>query len=125
MNNGFYNDYEERLLTDGSEELNDESAVEEIEDEESEQYYELPLAIKSRSLIWSVISFASGVLSLALCVFYYVSLIFALGSVMTSLISRKNLGFFERYAIIGLILGIMGFVFGISSFIANMLGIFA
>ena len=124
MNNGFYNDNDDRLLTDGSAEVNEEEEAFDIEDEEAEQYYELPPAIKSRSRIWSVTSFALGVLSLALCVFYYVSLVFAIGSLISSLISRKNLGFFERYAIIGLILGIMGCVCGVFSGIASAIGIF-
>lgn len=131
MDNGFYNDYDDRLIgsgtSDDDEEELDGMAEESEEIKESdpdEEYYELPLAIKSRSLIWSVISFVAGVLSLALCPFYYVSLIFAVGSVVTSMISRRNLGFFEKYAVVGLILGIMGFVFGIFSAIAKSIGIF-
>ena len=123
MSNGFFDDYEDRLLSDGTE--REEELEPEVEnDESSDEYYELPLALKSRSLIWSAISFVAGVLSLAICTFYYVSLVFAVVSIVSSLISRKNLGFFERYSIIGLILGIMGIVFGISSAIAISLGIF-
>ena len=123
MSNGFFDDYEDRLLSDGTEK-DEELELKVEEDENSDEYYELPLAIKSRSLIWSAISFVAGVLSLAICTFYYVSLVFAVVSILSSLISRKNLGFFERYSIIGLILGIMGIVFGISSAIAISLGIF-
>ena len=123
MSNGFFDDYEDRLLSDGTE--REEELEPEVEnDESSDEYYELPLALKSRSLIWSAISFVAGVLSLAICTFYYVSLVFAVVSIVSSLISRKNLGFFERYSIIGLILGIMGILFGISSAIAISLGIF-
>ncbi len=124
MGNGFNNDYEERLLSDGTDKEEEELESEAESDDSSDEYYELPLAIKSRSLVWSVISFVAGVLSLAICTFYYVSLVFAAVSIVSSLISRKNLGFFERYAIIGLVLGIMGIVFGISSAIAASLGIF-
>ena len=126
MSNGFYDDYEDRLLSDGSEE-NTEDEVEDAslsEDEEADEYYELPLAIKSRSLIWSVVSFSAGVLSLALCMVWYVSLFFAVGSIVFSLVSRKNLGFFEKWGILGLIFGIMGVVFGISFAIATAIGIF-
>ena len=126
MSNGFYDDYEDRLLSDGSEE-NTEDEVEDVslsEDEEADEYYELPLAIKSRSLIWSVVSFSAGVLSLALCMVWYVSLFFAVGSIVFSLVSRKNLGFFEKWGILGLIFGIMGVVFGISFAIAKAIGIF-
>ena len=127
MANGFYDEYEDRLLTDGSEENTEEEEKDvslEEDEEEINEYYELPLALKSRSLIWSVVSFSTGVLSLALCLFYYVSLFFATGAIVTSLVSRKNLGFFEKWGVIGLVLGIMGIVCGIFSGIASSLGIF-
>lgn len=118
MSNVFYDDNENRLLAEGSQ-AEEEADKEKAEKEDaSEEYYELPLALKSRSLIWSVTSFVLGVLSLALCFFYYVSLVFAAGAVVTSLVSRKNLGFFEKYAITGLILGIMGAVCGVFSAVA-------
>ena len=123
---GYNNDYNERLLDSG----NDDENLEDFEPEmtkaqESEEYYELPLAIKSRSLIWAVISFAAGILSLALCPFYYVGFVFVAVAVVASLISRHNLGFFEKYSIMGLVFGIMGFVFSAFSLFANILGIFA
>ena len=127
MNTGFYDENDSRLIADGSENVEEATAKTENEVSTqivSEEYYALPEAIKSRSLLWSVISFVLGVLSIAICPLYYVSLVFAIGSVVTSMISRKNLGFFEKYAIFGLILGIMGIVFGISSAIAIRLGIF-
>ena len=127
MSNGFNNDYEDRLLGDGSasSEQYDEFEPAETASADSEEYYELPLAIKSRSLIWAVISFAAGILSLALSSFYYAGFVFAVGSVVTSLISRRNLGFFEKYSIMGLVFGIMGFVFSLFALIANMMGLFA
>lgn len=127
MSTGFYDENDSRLTNDGSEnteEITDKTETAVSTQVVSEEYYALPEAIKSRSLLWSVISFVLGVLSIALCPLYYVSLVFAIGSVVTSMISRKNLGFFEKYAIFGLILGIMGVVFGISSAIAIRLGIF-
>ena len=127
MSNNIYDDYDNRLLSDGSEnaeEIEEYTEPEVAENTASEECYELPKELKSRSLIWSVISFVCGVLSLALCPLYYVSLVFAVGSIVTSLISRKNLGFFDKYAVFGLILGIMGVVFGISAAIAIKLGIF-
>lgn len=127
MSSSFYDDYDNRLLPGGSENTEQEEAkteTEVTEDAVQEEYYTLPPTLKSRSLIWSMVSFIAGILSILLCPIYYVSLVFALASVVTSLISRKNLGFFEKYAIIGLILGMMGIVFGISSLIAARLGIF-
>ena len=123
---GFNNDYNELLLGsgDGDEKLED-FEPEMAKTDESEEYYELPLAIKSRSLIWAVISFAAGILSLALCPFYYVGFVFVGVAVITSLISRRNLGFFEKYSIMGLVFGIMGFVFSTFSLVASMIGLFA
>lgn len=125
MANGIYNDYEERLLTEGTDTKYEEDPRTEKDPETDNEYYELPLAIRSRSLIWSVISFAAGILSLLLCPFYYVSIVFALVSIGSSLISRHNLGFFEKFSIMGLILGIMGVVCSAFSFIAKMIGLFA
>lgn len=127
MTSGFYGDYEERLLGEGTDTKYEEDPRTEKDpdtDPETDEYYELPLAIKSRSLIWSVISFVLGILSLVLCPIYYLSLVLALASVGASLVSRHNLGFFEKYSIMGLILGIMGFVCGVFSLIVDMLGIF-
>ena len=127
MSTGFYDENDSRLTNDGSEnteEITDKTETAVSTQVVSEEYYALPEAIKSRSLLWSVISFVLGVLSIAICPLYYVSLVFAIGSVVTSMISRKNLGFFEKYAIFGLILGIMGIVFGVFSAIVIKLGIF-
>ena len=122
MANGFYNDYDERLLGEGTDTKYEEDPRTEKEPE-SEEYYELPLAIRARSLIWAVISFSAGILSLLLCKFYYVSIVLALVSVGSSLISRRNLGFFEKFSIMGLIFGIMGAVCSVFSLIANLIGL--
>ena len=124
MANGFYNDYDERLLGEGTDTKYEEDPRTEKEPE-SEEYYELPPAIRSRSLIWAVISFSLGILSLLISKVYYVSIAFALVSIGSSLISRRNLGFFEKYSIMGLIFGIMGAVCSIFSFIASAIGLFA
>ena len=123
MSNGFYNDYDERLLGEGTDtKYEEDPRTDNVP--ESDEYYELPLAIKSRSLIWAVISFAASILSLLLCPIYVVGFIFAAVAVASSLISRRNLGFFEKFSIMGLILGIMGFVCSIFSIIANSIGLF-
>ncbi len=124
MSNGFNNEYENRLLGDGTTEEYDEFEPENAASDDSEEYYDLPPAIRSRTLIWAVISFVAGILSLALSSFYYVGFTFAAASVVMSLVSRRNLGFFERYSIMGLVFGIMGFVFSLFAIVANMMGLF-
>ena len=123
MDNGFYNDYEDRLLATGNGEKIENEPEEEKEKSETEEYYELPLALRSRSLIWSVVSFVLGALSLALCLFYYVGIPFAVAAVVFSMVSRRNLGFFEKYSIFGLILGLMGAVSGTFCLIASTIGL--
>ena len=124
MAKGFYDDNEERLLTDGTDTKYEEDPRTE-KDPESEEYYELPLAIKSRNRIWSIISLSLGVLSIILCPFYYASLGLAVVSLLASLISRRNLGFFDKCSVMGLILGIVGFVCGVFMLIASVIGLFA
>ena len=123
MDNGFYNDYEERLLNSGNGKEIENEPEEEREKSEAEEYYELPLALKSRSLIWSVVSFVLGALSLALCLFYYVGIPFAIAGLIFSMVSRRNLGFFEKYSIVGLVLGLMGAVAGVFCLVANTIGL--
>ena len=123
MSKGFFDDYDDRLLTDAPVEKPEELEEEKDQKDELNEYYELPLAMKSRSLIWSVISFVAGVLSLAFCAIHYISLIFSIGAIACLFISRRNLGFFEKYGISGLILGIMGVVCAIFSAIATAIGL--
>ena len=126
MSSPFYDEYDNRLLPGGAEaeeETEEQNDTEVQEEAVTEEYYALPPTLKSRSLIWSAVSFIAGMLSILLSPIYYVGLILAAGSVTTSLVSRKNLGFFDRYAVYGLILGIMGIVCGVSSAIAKSLGI--
>ena len=125
MNSGFDKEYSNRLLGEGSEEQLSEFEPETAKEAESDEYYELPPAIRSRTLLWSVISFTLGILSLALCGFYYVSFVLAALAVGFAMFSRKNLGFFERYSIMGLVFGIMGFVFSIFSLVATSIGLFS
>ena len=123
MANGFYNDYEERLLTEGSDTKYEQDPRTE-QDPEPDDCYVLPPVLKARTLIWSVISFIAGILSILLCPFYYLSFILSAVAVCMSLISRRNLGYFEKFAIMVLIFGLVGFVFGVFSLIAGMIGLF-
>ena len=123
MTDAYNNDYEERLLTAGGEEEVAEEVENENENTVSDEYYELPLAIKSRTLLWSMVSFVLGALSLSLCLFYYISIPFAIASVIFSMVSRRNLGFFEKYSIMGLVFGLMGAVASAFCLIASSIGL--
>ena len=65
MNIGFDRE-DERLLASGGEAAEEELDQNENTNNDSDEYYSLPNAIKSRSLIWAVISFAAGILSFVL-----------------------------------------------------------
>lgn len=126
MSNRLNSGYEQRLLGGSVSEDYEEKEEIEIEKEEknAEEYYELPPAIRSRTLIWSVISLILGILSCLLCPFYYIGLALALVSFVFLFIARRNLGFFDKCAILGLIFGVMGLVCGIFSLSADLLGLF-
>lgn len=91
------------------------------EDKESEDFY--TLGEGKHSLIWSVISLATAALSVLLCPFYVVSMILGAVAIGCALISSRTLGFFNKMALVGLIVGIFGFIFGTFSMILTLSGV--
>ncbi len=61
---------------------------------------------------WSVASMVSGILALICCCFGYTGVVFGALAIIFSVISRKNLGYFDGMAIAGLVTGIIGFILG-------------
>lgn len=114
------NNNEEKNLTPFGEEYNETKQLTKNTGD-SEEFYDLPLSLSSRTLLWAVISIVCGVLSILCSRFYYAGYVFAAAAVSFSVISRKTLGFFEKYSIMGIIFGIMGFV---SSSFALILDVF-
>lgn len=88
-----------------------------------EECYDLPKRRKSRTRLWSVLSVVASALSVLLCAFYYVSLPLALMGIGLSLFSKMKLGYFDRCGTIGLVVGIVGCVFGIFSIVGSCLGV--
>ena len=79
-----------------------------------------------RSRVWSVVSLAVAIASVILsviCISYWilfipiVSAVMGVAAVLFSLLSRRNLGYFDNVSIAGIIIGAMGTVFGVSSYI--------
>ena len=93
------------------------------EKNETEEYYELPKRTENRSLLFSLLSVICASLSVCLAVFYIPALILSLFSVGLALYSRLRLGYFDRMCIVGLIVGIFGFVFSITSMILTLAGV--
>ncbi len=118
---GYENDYDDRLLGDGKAPEQDEKKEKELEFKE--EYYELPPAIRRRTLIWSIASVVLASLSVLLSSFYYVGIVLSFLAIGSSLISRRNLGFFDRFSVVGIIVAVMGFVFNGFSLIIGVFGI--
>ena len=106
-----------------------EEPKEEREEEQAspltEEYYELPLSLNARKRFWSIASFTLGLISILLCFFYYVSIPIAVCAVIAALLSRKNFGFFDQITIVGIILSLVGVVFGVGVFVLDVVGVLA
>ena len=89
----------------------------------TEEYYELPLSLSARKRIWSVAALILGALSILLCFVYYVSIPLAVCAIIFAFISRKNFGFFDQITIIGIILGLVGVVFGACAIVLDLIGV--
>ena len=107
----FSNDYAEKTY------------VERDVDTVGEEYYELPEDRRSRSLIWSILSVSLSALSVLLCAFWYVSLPIALSGIIFSIVSFRKFKYFDTMSVLGLILGIVGVVFGIGSIVLDFTGV--
>lgn len=78
---------------------------------------------KPKTMGWSVVSLVSGIISVICCCLGVTGIILGAVAIISSIISRKTLGYFDGLSIAGLILGIFGLVFGVSILAAvSMLG---
>ena len=112
---------------DGEDMLIEGEATIEAEEEtttpEEREYYDLPISPNKRRRVWSVISLFAGILSVLLCSVYYVGLAFALVAIVGAVISRKTLGYFDGISVGGLLVGIVGVVFGAFSLAIDVSGV--
>lgn len=69
---------------------------------------------RPKTLGWSVASLVLGAVSLFTCFFGFASIVFGVLAIAFALWARKTLGYFDGKAIIGLLLGIFGTVFGVA-----------
>ena len=100
---GYYAD-----LTDNDEKKNDRA-------------YKTVMDGVPRSRGWSVASLVLGILSILLSLIPFAGAVLGTVSVITAIISRRNLGYFDGIAIAGIITGAIGFVFGVMSLIIGFL----
>lgn len=67
---------------------------------------------KIKSRVWSVVAFVAAVFSVAFCFIPWLGIAFGVVSIVLCLISRLTLGYFDRFGIAALFVGIFGIVFG-------------
>lgn len=103
-------------------------------DEEDKEYaYKNVIKDKQHRRTWSVVSLALSIISIILSMTFvtvcsWIGLVLALGSVGCAIISRKNIGYFDKLSIAGIIVAIFGVMFAItgllfSDIISNLSGI--
>ena len=86
------------------------------------EYYDLPAAESARTRIWSVLALCLSILSALLCPIWQAGIILGVIGISVALFSRKILGFFDGIALTGLIIGIFGAVFCVSSMVLDLTG---
>ena len=94
------------------------------EDEiKEEERYELP-APGARTMLWAVLSLVIGVFSVIACPLYPLGIILGAVGLGFAIYSWHRCGFFTGINVSGLVISIVGVVFGVFSMIASILGIF-
>ena len=66
-----------------------------------------------KTMAYSVISLVLSLMSVVCCCTGIFSLIFAVVSIVFAIVSRKHLGYFDTMSIVGLVVAIVGAVFGL------------
>lgn len=79
------------------------------------------MEIKSRSRGFAIASLVLGILSLVCCCISYAGLVMATLAIIFAIVSRKKMGYFDSLAIAGLIVGIIGVIFGAFSILVDVI----
>ncbi len=93
----------------------------ETESSPEDNYYHVPR--ERASLLWSLLSVVAATLSIFLSFFYYASIPLSIAAVVLAVVSSRRLGFFDKLACFGLIVGIFGIVFGAFAAVLDWSGI--
>ena len=86
-----------------------------------DRYYEFFNKDKPKTIVWSLASMILGIVSIVCSLFGWVGLIFGIAAVVLAIVSRLNLGYFDKMSVLGLIFGIFGIVFGAAIIIFDIL----
>ena len=102
MQNEFNNEFDEETKTNN-----------EASETSGEYAYKNVLKTKKNRRTWSLISLALAILAIGFVWFPWVGFVLALASIVCALISRKNLGYFDKLSLSGIFVGIFGAVFSV------------
>lgn len=80
---------------------------------EGDYAYKKVIRDKHQRRTWSVVAIVLAVMSILLVYFSWVSLALAVLSIGAGLISRKNLGYFDKITLYSMIIAIFGVVFSL------------
>ena len=93
------------------------TSCQEPEGDEQKYAYKNVIRDKQHRRTWSVISLALSILSVLLTYFSWVGLVLALASVVCAIVSRKNLGYFDKLSLGSIIVSIFGIMFAVTGLV--------
>lgn len=93
------------------------------ENSDGEYAYKAVMDGKVKTRLWSIISLALGILSVAFCFIGWLGIAFSVAALVVAIISRKDLGYFNKITLGGIITSIFGLVFSITMLILTSLSI--
>lgn len=98
--------------------INEELNKDELNTEgETDYVYKKVITTKENRRTWSVLSLIFAILSVVSFYFSWLSFIFGVIAVGFAILSRKNLGYFDRLTLAGIIIGIFGCVFSLAGIV--------
>ncbi len=83
--------------------------------------YRTVMDVKSRNRGFAIASMVLGIISIVCCCSYYVGLTAAVLSIVFAVVSRVRMGYFDGFAVAGLITGIIGVVFGVALIVVDIM----
>lgn len=75
---------------------------------------------RSKTMAYSAASLILAMMSLVCCCTGAVSTMLGVAAIVLAILSSRHLGYFDTMALLGLVLGIMGTVFGLFIFISDL-----
>lgn len=89
---------------------------------ESEYAFRSVISGETKTKLWSIIALTLSILSVALCYFGWVGIIFSVLALGMAIFSRKRLGYFDKMTLASIIVAIFGAVFSVAMLILKSIG---